>query len=648
MAKIKNTDFFKKGETVSDKNPGEENKNSRNNDPISEDNDTIGAEEAEAQEEKIVVPRKVQLSSHLLQSVKDACVKLNEVGFPGLAKDMAGLYKMAIDKRFTVAFVGEFSRGKSTLINRILGQDILPAATLPTTALLTKIVYGSKPMMSVCGKDGKKIKDLPLREESWEGLTAANFGEEEPEGLVVVQYPDKWMGEYAVDFIDTPGAGDLEEKRARVIERAMVNADSAVICIDANKALSQTEELFIRQKIMSRGVPFVALAITKLDTIKENERLNVISFITNKLKTLKITMPIVVADDSIEIPGFDQAANPNVLIGVSKIRELVVGWMRNENRRSLMEKWLSINALSIMNSARAFLLQQQQIFDAKDVEKEKLIRKRNSALAEVHQNWELLREEMEMRCQKCVALFHTAAHEAGDSMEENLRHEADRQPNPKDWLEKEYSYRVKRELSAISLSLDNLVARQVAKDVKWLNTELSKQFKEIVGTEVAMLMSREDFLPTVDDQAVKLKSLKDQSMKATVVSSGLTLGAALLLGGAVGAPLILATMGVGTIANLFSKKALEKEGNRQREIVKDLITQQVPNVIKEASSDSETKIKIIYNDIISESYNTESRWMKAQRQLIRNSVEAQDKGAEAKEQLSKKIAVVEQFVTKFS
>lgn len=643
MAKIKNTDYFRKS--------SESNKDSR---PTQETSETC-AESPKSisqnktdnppQPEKVQIPRKVQLSAQLLQTVKTASIELNEVGFTGLANDMAGLYRLASNKRFTVAFVGEFSRGKSTLINRILNKDLLPVANLPTTALLTRIVYGDTPCMTVCSNDGKKIKELPVRHESWEGLKAANFGEKEPEGMVVVEYPDKWLGEYAIDFLDTPGAGDLEEKRAMVIERAMVNADAAIIAIDASKALSQTEQLFIQQKIMSRGVPFVALAVTKLDLVGPNDRLQVISFIHNRLKTLKISMPIVVADDTIEIPELNSLKANNILVGINKLKGLVLTWMGNKDRRALMEKWLSTNALSILNSAHAFLLQQKQILDAKDVEKEKIIRQRNNALSEVHSRWESLRKMMEERCDNCTEAFTKAAEEAGKTIIENLQHEVDRQPNPKDWLEKEYSYRVKRELSAISLSLDNLVAKRVTTDMHWLNSELNKQFKEIVGLEVAALMSKEDFQPNVDEQAIKLKSLKDQSVKATVVTSVVTLGAALMLGVAGGAPLILATMGVGTAANIISRKALEKEGIEQRETIKRLIAEQIPIVISEASSDSATKIKIIYNDIISESHNTESRWMSAQRSLIRSSVEGQ--GKDVKDKNSKKLSTIENLISKF-
>lgn len=643
MAKIKNTDYFKQSsESNMDSQPTLKTSETC---AESSTSNTQHEKENSPQQKKVQIPRKVQLSVQLLQTVKTASIELNEVGFTGLANDMAGLYRLASNKRFTVAFVGEFSRGKSSLINRILNKDLLPVATLPTTALLTRIVYGDTPRMTVCSKDGKKIKELPVKQESWDGLKAANFGENEPEGMVIVEYPDKWLGEYAIDFLDTPGAGDLEKKRAMVIERAMVNADAAIIAIDASKALSQTEKLFIQQKIMSRGVPFVALAVTKLDLVRPDDRLQVISFISNRLKALKISMPIVVADDTIEIPELNSLNANNILVGINKLKGLVLTWMGNKDRRALMEKWLSINALSILNSARAFLLQQKQILDAKDVEKEKIIRQRNNALSEVHSRWESLRKEMEKRCENCTEAFTKAAEEAGKTIIENLQHEVDRQPNPKDWLEKEYSYRVKRELSAISLSLDNLVAKRVTIDMHWLNSELNKQFKEIVGMEVAALMSKEDFQPMVDDQAIKLKSLKDQSVKATVVTSVVTLGAALMLGVAGGAPLILATMGVGTAANIISRKALEKEGNEQRETIKRMIAEQIPIVISEASSDSSTKIKIIYNDIISESHNTESRWMSAQRNLIRSSVEGQ--GKDVKDTTSKKLSTIEKLISNF-
>ena len=49
------------------------------------------------------------------------------------------------NRQYTVAVVGEFKRGKSSLINALLGMNILPADVLPTTATINRVVYSEKP-----------------------------------------------------------------------------------------------------------------------------------------------------------------------------------------------------------------------------------------------------------------------------------------------------------------------------------------------------------------------------------------------------------------------------------------------------------------------------------------------------------------------
>lgn len=570
------------------------------------------------------ISRRVNLSPEILEAVKSATAKLQALGFATTANEMNTLYRLASAKDFTVAVVGEFSRGKSTLINRLLGAPVLPEGNLPTTAMLTRIVYGAQPTLTLRRK-GVDPKPVALTPEAWQGLTANNFGaDDEAQGLVKVTYPCRWLGEYGITIIDTPGAGDLDSHRAKQIERALITTDGAIIAIDATRALSLTERLFIEHKITSRGVPFMAVAVTKLDLISEQEGAEVIAYVSNRLSEMGLYVPVV------------DAAN------VDALKKIMVGWMANPRRRELLDSWLRINARAIAETARAFLQQEQQIINAKDAEKEELIRQRNSALMELHQNWETLRKEMESRCTKCYEAFMAAANEAGENMTETLCHEADRQQHPKDWLEKEYAYRTKRELSAISASLDNLVAKRLANDVRWLNGELNKQFKTLVGGEIESFKAKDDFQPTVDDGALKLENLKNKSIKATVATSALTIGAVLMLGGA-GAPLILATMGVGTSTNILSRMLIEKTGARQREELKRLISKQVPELIAQSSAGSRTRIKIIYNNVIAESHSCESRWMDTQRELIRTS--AQNVTADDQAKLNDKIEKLNQIIS---
>lgn len=60
------------------------------------------------------------------------------------------------DERFNLVIIGEFSRGKSTFINALLGTNILPASANPTTNIISKIVYGKQPKYVLFYKDGKQ------------------------------------------------------------------------------------------------------------------------------------------------------------------------------------------------------------------------------------------------------------------------------------------------------------------------------------------------------------------------------------------------------------------------------------------------------------------------------------------------------------
>src|SRR5713101_8280435 len=65
----------------------------------------------------------------------------SEADTPGIAKDAAALAERIAEGRFYVACVGQFKRGKSTLLNALIGDPILPAGVAPVTSVVTVIRY---------------------------------------------------------------------------------------------------------------------------------------------------------------------------------------------------------------------------------------------------------------------------------------------------------------------------------------------------------------------------------------------------------------------------------------------------------------------------------------------------------------------------
>ncbi len=62
---------------------------------------------------------------------------------PALADRLRDLFIRLAEYRFNLAAVGRFSRGKSSLMNAILGMDRLPTGVVPLTSVITTVTYGS-------------------------------------------------------------------------------------------------------------------------------------------------------------------------------------------------------------------------------------------------------------------------------------------------------------------------------------------------------------------------------------------------------------------------------------------------------------------------------------------------------------------------
>src|SRR6202451_100760 len=68
----------------------------------------------------------------------------NEFGAEHIASTACGLAERVSQGRFYVACVGQFKRGKSTLLNALIGHSVLPTAVVPVTAIPTIIRHGQR------------------------------------------------------------------------------------------------------------------------------------------------------------------------------------------------------------------------------------------------------------------------------------------------------------------------------------------------------------------------------------------------------------------------------------------------------------------------------------------------------------------------
>ena len=173
-------------------------------------------------------------------------------------------------KQYNVAVMGEFKRGKSSLINALLGAKILPADATPTTATVNRITYGADPKAVITFHNGE-TKEILIEELS--NYVTKMTSEGEARALQIKEatvYFPTVICQNHVDIIDTPGLND-EARMTQITIDMIANVDAVVVPIHARAPFSETEKKFVCQLIESGGIQNLIFVVTFLDQLDEED-----------------------------------------------------------------------------------------------------------------------------------------------------------------------------------------------------------------------------------------------------------------------------------------------------------------------------------------------------------------------------------------
>jgi GTPase Era involved in 16S rRNA processing len=179
------------------------------------------------------------------------------------------------ERTFSIAVVGEFKRGKSTFINALLSQDILPSDILPTTATLNRVTYGVVPSVKIMFKDGSE-EQVPIDQLS-DYVTKLTDKSEKTAELVkeaVVYYPIPYC-QNNVEIIDTPGLND-DLNMTEVTLSVLPKVDAAIMIILAQAPFAESERDFLENKLLINDlgrIIFVVTGIDRFNTPEEADRM---------------------------------------------------------------------------------------------------------------------------------------------------------------------------------------------------------------------------------------------------------------------------------------------------------------------------------------------------------------------------------------
>ena len=271
----------------------------------------------------------VQQTLESMNSLSRLCRKLD---LQKTADSLNSAKEKLQDSSFLVGIMGEFRRGKSTVINALLGRQIVPSDIVPTSATINYVRWGASPSAEINFKDGT-VKRISVDE--LDGYITKITDESAAVASTVknsvVYYPCP-LCQNDVQIVDTPGVND-EDSMTQVAEEVIPYLDAVVMVITVDSPLSQSEADFVRTKIMTSNLGQLLFVVNKLDNLEPEDRPR---FLENvKLRTKqKILKGIAdsVGQDSSQYHAYQDMLPEIRVIGVSA-REALRGKRSGDQRK---------------------------------------------------------------------------------------------------------------------------------------------------------------------------------------------------------------------------------------------------------------------------------------------------------------------------
>jgi GTP-binding protein EngB required for normal cell division len=145
---------------------------------------------------------------------------------------------------FNLVVLGQFKRGKSSLINALLGAEILPTAVVPLTSIATVLTYGDTLKINVYFNDGRVMAIEPSALSQYV-TEKGNPRNEKGVHEVIIAYPSSYLKD-GVRLIDTPGVGSVYEQNTDVAYQYLPKSDAALFLLSVDQPVSKAELEFLK------------------------------------------------------------------------------------------------------------------------------------------------------------------------------------------------------------------------------------------------------------------------------------------------------------------------------------------------------------------------------------------------------------------
>lgn len=546
------------------------------------------------------------LSSHIGPWLRQCEAMAQSFAMPSMATALHALDARWRQPGCRLAFIGEFSRGKSTLINRLFGRQLVPVGPLPTTATLTSLIAGSEERMELsCAHGHREVR--PLQPSSWTDLVGKDgmAGDQEVLAGVRLTVDSAWLRDHDLELIDTPGVSDPQARRAALVGDLLNQCDAAVLLVSAALPFSMTEAAFLEQHVIGRHVPCAMVVVSKLDTLPAEERPAALEVIHCRVAQISTAIPVLPAHGVEGIATDDEA--------LQTLRAQIEAMVARNDRRAWRGQqvaWHLSDQLGHVLSTGAAALEAARMSTA---ERQQALLEAQAAQRDSELAWANVLIDLDCRrLQREKTLREKIAQSAAE-LQEMLAYDLSRSPDPKSWWERDLPFRLRREVLALGQKSESALMTALAKDFEWLQAEVARSF--------AVRIARKTGEPTHPIAAIPAyRELPLSDVQRYRFLTRLGTGAAMVGSFLFAIPLGLAFSGAGLLAEpYFHKKVAEQKARVGRELAHT-----VDHTIDQYCQRVSERLRQLYSHLAQETRREQLAWQADRTAAIKASTAGTD------------------------
>jgi small GTP-binding protein len=334
---------------------------------------------------------------------------LTELGEIAGATGLRSLEREVIEERLpslsagkvTLVVLGEFNHGKSTVVNALLGDDVLPVGITPTTAVITHLVHGEERKVTIKPPHGAAPFEIDYDDMERAVRESGDEGNE-PE-YVEIAYPNAVLG-HSLVLVDTPGVNDISRQKVEITYGYLPRADVILYVLDATQVLKKSEVTFIRDRLLKANRDRIIFVLNKVDALSPEDVAEVESYARERLTDLI---------GPVELHAFSgrraleaQRAGEDVPAAFATFQDSLIGFVKEQRAFIILDSALAggLRVGALLEQNLAIKRQGYQL------EQAELERRIASVRAKLKQSRRLIASNIELIDERVSGIAATARH----------------------------------------------------------------------------------------------------------------------------------------------------------------------------------------------------------------------------------------------